>query len=121
MRTEESWKKRSRCRNPGIDPDLFFVSDEEHRPKRRTEKLTPLEEIAVEVCNRCPVSGNCLKMALDNPGLVGIWGGTTTEMRRALRRVRVRASCPRCVRGRVMTVDRTTQGCMNCGLSWHTE
>lgn len=117
--SEPAWRKKSRCRDPKIDPDLFFVSDEDHRTKNLT--LTALEKIAIEVCERCPVSGNCLKTALDEPGLVGIWGGTTTKMRRALRKVRERASCPRCLRGRLMSLNDGTQLCMNCGLSWHME
>lgn len=120
MMGEAPWRKRSACRRPGVDPDLFFVSDEDHRTKNLD--LTPLEEIAVEVCRRCPVSGNCLKAALEEPGLVGIWGGTTTKMRRALRKVRPRSSCPRCIKGRIMSLDdQITQVCMNCGLSWHRE
>jgi len=122
MKTEAPWRKHSRCRNQGVDPDLFFVSDEEHRPKRKKVNiLTPLEKIAVGVCAQCPVSGHCLKFALDNPREVGIWGGTTSDQRRELRRVRERSSCPRCVRGRIMALDATSQACMLCGLSWITE
>lgn len=118
---EPAWRKRSRCRpGSGLDPDLFFVSDEARRPGKYT-KLTPLEEVAVEVCMRCPVSGNCLEQALKDPSLLGIWGGTTTVMRRALRKVRHRSNCPRCTQGRLMALDDGTQLCMNCGLSWHRE
>lgn len=121
MRTEPAWRERSACRNLGVDPDMFFVSDEARRTKKN-EKLTPLEQLAVDICAKCPVSGNCLSYALDNPQEVGIWGGTTTTMRKALRKVRSRASCPRCVRGRLMRLDDgVTQLCMYCGLSWHTE
>ena len=121
MRIDEGWRRRARCRTI-LDPDVFFVSDEEHKPKKRkTQVLTKMEEIAVQVCDTCPVSGNCLLFALDDPRLVGIWGGTTTEQRRALRRTRTRMSCPRCARGLIMQVDNQTQACMNCGLSWLTE
>ena len=117
MRTEAAWKKRSRCRERGVDPDLFFVSDEEHRGKKVV--LTAMEELAIAICKQCPVSGNCLAEALDRPDTKGIWGGTTTRMRTALRKVRIRASCPRCLRGRTHLVDDHTQVCRNCGLSWH--
>jgi WhiB family redox-sensing transcriptional regulator len=118
---DDAWRLRARCRNIP-DPDLFFVSDEEHRPKRKkTQELTKDEETAVAVCSRCPVSGNCLETALADHRLSGVWGGTTSDQRRALRRGRFRSGCPRCMKGRTMRLDKTTQVCMSCGLSWFTE
>lgn len=98
---------------------MFFASDEDHRGKYH--RLNAHERLAIEICARCPVSGNCLQAALKNPLEKGIWGGTTSHMRRALRRIRSRASCPRCMKGRLMRLDDGTQVCMNCGLSWYTE
>jgi WhiB family redox-sensing transcriptional regulator len=39
-----------------------------------------------EVCARCPVAGDCLQYALENPEVQGCWGGTTDAERKALRR-----------------------------------
>jgi WhiB family redox-sensing transcriptional regulator len=117
----ERWASRGVCRtNPQIDPDLFFTTDEFRSPKTKRQHLSMEERLAISICGRCPVSGNCLKYALDNPRLLGVWGGTTTDMRKALRKIRHRASCPRCVKGRPHTMDDGTQVCMNCGLSWLT-
>jgi WhiB family redox-sensing transcriptional regulator len=41
---------------------------------------------AKSVCRRCAVSDECLKYALANPSLKGIWAGTSERRRRALRK-----------------------------------
>jgi WhiB family transcriptional regulator, redox-sensing transcriptional regulator len=43
---------------------------------------------AKAVCKQCPVKRDCLRHALDNPDIVGIWGGTTEHERRTMRRMR---------------------------------
>lgn len=92
--------------------ELFFKADEERPSKKRTAD----EEAALAICARCPVSGNCLEYAL-NHFEVGIWGGTTTDMRRSIRRVGRKAGCPRC-QSRMLTRDADTQICLSCALSW---
>lgn len=120
MRAETAWRKKAACRQMGLDPEMFFVSDEARRLKGADKELTPAEVLAIEVCmTKCPVSGNCLAYALDNPQEVGIWGGTTTLMRKALRRVRSRATCPRCMKDSLTTKLDDTQICLQCGLTWH--
>jgi WhiB family transcriptional regulator, redox-sensing transcriptional regulator len=117
--SSDGWKRRGACRvNPAIDPDLFFTTDEFRSPKTKRQHLSVEERLAIEVCEKCPVSGNCLTYALDNPRLLGIWGGTTTDMRKALRKVRQRASCVRCERGRLLALNDGTQVCTRCGLTY---
>ena len=58
------------------DPDIFFPEDEEDR----IQSL-----LAKSICSTCAVQSQCLTLALDER-LEGIWGGTTTEERRKLRR-----------------------------------
>lgn len=55
------------------DPEVFFPLDE--RTGSGPAKL---------VCAACPVRAACLDWAL-TAGVVGVWGGTTTEERRSLR------------------------------------
>lgn len=43
---------------------------------------------AKAVCNRCPVVEECLAEALDNPWMLGVWGGTSERQRLAIRRKR---------------------------------
>ncbi|MEO5723509.1 MAG: WhiB family transcriptional regulator, partial [Ilumatobacteraceae bacterium] len=47
-----------------------------------------LEQIAraKQVCSECPVSVGCLEYALETNQDSGIWGGTSEEERRVLRR-----------------------------------
>ena len=68
------WWERGRCR--GVDPDLFFP--------RRGDDTTQ----AVAVCKACPVQVECLEYAIDNDERHGIWGGTTGNDRRKIRRPR---------------------------------
>jgi WhiB family redox-sensing transcriptional regulator len=41
---------------------------------------------AKEVCGQCPVNRDCLDYALETNQDSGIWGGTSEEDRRVLRR-----------------------------------
>ena len=73
----EAWRDRASCR--ASDPDLFF-------PVGNTGPV--LDEIlaAKAVCGACPVRERCLRFALETNQEAGIWGGTTEEERRRLRR-----------------------------------
>ncbi len=76
----DRWRDKAACRS--TDPELFF-------PVGST--ASALEEIrtAKAVCQSCPVQLPCLRFALETNQDTGIWGGTTEEERRALRRSRV--------------------------------
>jgi WhiB family transcriptional regulator, redox-sensing transcriptional regulator len=74
------WRDHAACR--GLDPDLFF-------PVTTAGASLAEIEAARRVCQRCPVTTPCLRWALDLGQVSGIWGGTTEEERRALRRVPV--------------------------------
>ena len=41
---------------------------------------------AKAICARCPIAPTCLRDALDDPSLEGVWGGTTEREREHLRR-----------------------------------
>jgi WhiB family redox-sensing transcriptional regulator len=66
---------RGACR--GADPELFF-------PISFRGRAVEQIDYAKAVCRRCAVSGSCLSYALRTmPD--GIWGGTTSEERIAMR------------------------------------
>jgi WhiB family redox-sensing transcriptional regulator len=67
-----SWTARAACR--GVDTEIFFptTSDEEAE--------------ALAICAECPVRAQCLEYALRGRESNGIWGGTTPEQRRRIRR-----------------------------------
>jgi WhiB family redox-sensing transcriptional regulator len=78
-----NWRDHAAC--SGLDPDLFFPVS------ASGASLTDIEA-AKRVCQRCPVTTSCLRWALDLGQVSGIWGGTTEEERRALRRAPVSLS-----------------------------
>jgi WhiB family redox-sensing transcriptional regulator len=61
------------------DPELFFADGKGgavHYPTLA----------AKQVCGRCPVQPACLSWALDTEQPNGVWGGTTEDERRLMRR-----------------------------------
>lgn len=73
----DSWRATSSCRD--TDPDLFF-------PVGTTGPA--LEQIAAakRVCDTCDAKEPCLEFALTTNQDSGVWGGTSEEERRKLRR-----------------------------------
>lgn len=81
------WRADAACLH--ADPDLFFPIGTAGPGSRQVDK-------ARRVCHSCPVRHPCLTWALDEGITSGIWGGTTEEERRALRRAGIpRAGIPR--------------------------
>jgi len=72
-----TWRQHSLCRD--TDPDLFF-------PVGTTGHALTQIARAKEVCGECPVSMQCLEFALETNQDSGIWGGTSEEERRTMRR-----------------------------------
>src|SRR3954447_8187542 len=73
----EDWRDRSSCRD--TDPDLFF-------PIGTTGPAIEQIEAAKRVCRQCEVQGACLEFALATNQEAGVWGGTSEEERRKLRK-----------------------------------
>lgn len=73
----EAWREFARCR--GMDPEVFhpFPTDDDGQAD------------AKKVCDDCPVRAACLDYALLTGETRGVWGGTTEEERRALRKALV--------------------------------
>ena len=67
-----SWHAEAACKGTGVDT---FI----------TAQGTPTEP-AKAICGRCSVVEPCLRFALADTTLVGVWGGTSTEERRVMRR-----------------------------------
>lgn len=75
------WRHRAKCRE--VDPELFF-------PIGNTGPALLQIEEAKAVCRQCPVLEPCLEWALSTGQDAGVWGGTSEDERRALKRQRVR-------------------------------
>lgn len=78
-RLRPAWFALAACRGAGVDQ---FVTRDSRAATR-----------AREVCAGCPVRVECLDYALDDPSIVGIWGGTSARERSRLR-AGVTRNCP---------------------------
>ena len=74
---ENDWRAQAACR--GIDPELFFSSDEIVNRQERLER----EAEAKDVCQKCSVRRDCLSYAVSAGERYGIWGGLNAQERRA--------------------------------------
>ena len=77
---DDDWRDVAACRD--TDPDLFF-------PVGTTGPA--LEQIAAAkaVCFQCEAQAACLEFAIITNQDSGVWGGTSEEERRVLRRQHV--------------------------------
>ncbi|MFJ7175845.1 WhiB family transcriptional regulator [Streptomyces massasporeus] len=74
----DNWRDHAACRHE--DPELFFPIGTSGPAALQTEQ-------AKAVCRRrCPVQEQCLQWALDTGQSIGVWGGTSENERRALKR-----------------------------------
>ena len=72
-----TWRRFAICLD--TDPDLFF-------PVGTTGHALLQIDRAKQVCGECPVNIDCLDYALETNQDSGIWGGTSEEERRNIRR-----------------------------------
>ena len=82
----EGWKLRGACRS--ASPELFF-------PAGTTGMAAADIDAAKAICAGCAVRRECLGWAVATNQEFGIWGGTTEEERRGLRRHWVRRPAAR--------------------------
>jgi WhiB family redox-sensing transcriptional regulator len=81
LQGNDYWRRDAKCL--GTDPDLFF-------PVGSTGVPLAQAEAAKQVCQACDVRQPCLEFALATNQDTGVWGGTTEDERRDLRRSRLR-------------------------------
>jgi WhiB family redox-sensing transcriptional regulator len=73
----DDWRNRASCRD--TNPELFF-------PIGTTGLAIDQIDSAKAVCAQCPVTHECLEFALATNQEAGVWGGTTEDERRKLRK-----------------------------------
>jgi len=73
----EDWRAAAACRD--TDPDLFF-------PIGTTGPAIDQIDAAKQVCQQCEAQAPCLEFALATNQESGVWGGTSEEERRKLRK-----------------------------------
>jgi WhiB family redox-sensing transcriptional regulator len=69
------WRDRAAC--SGYPNTVFFP-----HPDTSEE---PVEK-AMAICGICPVAESCLEYALETNQQAGVWGGTSENQRKSLRR-----------------------------------
>lgn len=67
---DESWTDQAACR--GADIELFFSLEEDDQQR------------ALEHCRICPVQEECLRYAIEQREMYGIWGGMVESDRRSI-------------------------------------
>lgn len=72
-----TWRGDAVCKD--TDPELFF-------PVGTTGQALLQIDRAKQVCDECPVKIECLDFAIETNQDSGIWGGTSEEERRDIRR-----------------------------------
>jgi WhiB family transcriptional regulator, redox-sensing transcriptional regulator len=78
MTASANWRDEAACRH--ADTDLFFPVGSAGPALRQVDE-------AKRICRTCPVQARCLAWALDLGVTDGVWGGTTEDERRAIRRL----------------------------------
>jgi WhiB family redox-sensing transcriptional regulator len=73
----DEWRRNAACRD--TDPDLFF-------PVGTTGPAIEQIANAKAVCQQCDAQAACLEFAIATNQDSGIWGGTSEEERRQLRK-----------------------------------
>jgi len=73
----DDWRTLAACRD--TDPDLFF-------PVGTTGPALQQIDAAKAVCRQCEAQGPCLEFALATNQESGVWGGTSEEERRKIRK-----------------------------------
>jgi len=73
----DDWREVAACRD--TDPDLFF-------PVGTTGQAVDQIDAARAVCYSCEVREGCLEFALATNQESGVWGGTSEDERRKLRK-----------------------------------
>ena len=72
----DDWQEDAACRDADIS--MFFSLDDDD------------QRAAQELCKSCPVQQDCLRFAIENREMYGIWGGMLEGDRRSLIRERRR-------------------------------
>jgi|HubBroStandDraft_1064217.scaffolds.fasta_scaffold971353_1 WhiB family redox-sensing transcriptional regulator len=82
---QDDWRSQGACLH--ADPDVFF-------PISAAGASAPQIRMARAICAGCVVRVACTDFAVEHRDVQGIWGGTTDDERKKLRRSRTRAASP---------------------------
>jgi WhiB family redox-sensing transcriptional regulator len=104
----------ARCAQRDQDPELWFPASGDRAAAER----------AKAICRICPVRSACLEWALAANERTGIWGGTTPNERRALRRTDAKAlisgNCGSTAADILRNLRCLATSKLGCGSAWLT-
>jgi WhiB family transcriptional regulator, redox-sensing transcriptional regulator len=104
----------ARCAQRDQDPELWFPANGDRATAER----------AKAICRICPVRSACLEWALAANERTGIWGETTPNERRALRRTSAKALISGTRGSTTADIQRNlrclTTSKLDCGSAWLT-
>jgi WhiB family redox-sensing transcriptional regulator len=104
----------ARCAQRDQDPELWFPANGNRATAER----------AKAICRICPVRSACLEWAMAANERTGIWGGTTPNERRALRRTDAKALISGIRISTTADIKRNlpclTTSELGCGSAWLT-
>jgi WhiB family transcriptional regulator, redox-sensing transcriptional regulator len=83
MWQQDDWRSRGACL--AADPDLFFPISSRGSSSAQANR-------AKAICTGCQVRAECIDFAIARRDVLGIWGGTTDDERKKLRRNRATAA-----------------------------
>ena len=75
--SRHGWMTEAACINVGFD--AFYPASE------NSQLYRVQAEMALRICQRCPVQAECLAYALETNDHYGVLGGTTPAQRKAMR------------------------------------
>ncbi len=78
LEDDQAWRKLAACLD--LTSEQFFLVGDDLEGMRKAQ----------QICAQCPVQEPCLEFALETNQTLGIWGGTTPNERRRLRREWIR-------------------------------
>lgn len=78
LEEDQRWRLEAVCTD--LSSEAFFLVGDDLEGMRKAQ----------EICATCPVKQECLEFAIGTNQTLGIWGGTTPNERRRLRREWIR-------------------------------
>jgi len=83
MMKKEAWREKGRCWGKTTSPETDYWYPDQDEPEDVRQLKT---DTAKATCYSCPVREECLRYAIEEGEVYGIWGGKTGRERSTIRR-----------------------------------
>jgi len=83
-----SWRNKAACKGLTEDKGYdWFPARGRYVTTRHGSQVSPKTKTLLDICNECPVKIECRDYAITH-NQPGIWGGTSSRQRRAMKKER---------------------------------